>query len=167
MENFNRLVADQQNLAALDKEAQKHVIEERVLGDQISSGGPTNNDKTNAKIEWARVIETNATRIGALVTMFFLVTILVPQYRYNIRMASFYEARSDILGMLPEQMSAEEFDKVVNIMTPNIDFGKAPPTPWEQIIEVIKTAKSWGSTATRCRHSCQTETRTPPADKRL
>jgi hypothetical protein len=57
-------------------------------------------------------------------------------------MASFYEARSDSLGMLPEQMSAEDFDKVVNIMTPNIDFGKAPPTPAEQIIEVIKTAKS-------------------------
>jgi hypothetical protein len=74
--------------------------------------------------------------------MFFLVTILVPQYRYNIRMASFYEARSDSFEILPDKMDADNFDKVVGIVTPNIDFGKAPPTPWEQIIEVIKTAKS-------------------------
>jgi hypothetical protein len=141
-ENINRLQVDRRNLDVLSAETQKRVIEERVLGGQITPEGQKTNDKTDTKIDWARVIETNATRIGALVTMFFLVTILVPQYRYNIRMASFYEARSDSLGMLPEQMSAEDFDKVVNIMTPNIDFGKAPPTPWEQIIEVIKTAKS-------------------------
>ena len=138
---------EQEQLKALLAELKPRVAQEKLLGSSLNSGGQAANDKagsdkTDGKIDWARVIETNATRIGALVTMFFLVTILVPQYRYNIRMASFYEARSDSLGMLPEQMSAEDFDKVVNIMTPNIDFGKAPPTPWEQIIEVIKTAKS-------------------------
>jgi hypothetical protein len=122
------------------------IVQEKLKLQELSlplnSEAQADRNKTEEKIDWARVIETNATRIGALVTMFFLVTILVPQYRYNVRMANFYQARSDSFGMLPEQMSAEDFDKVVNIMTPNIDFGKAPPTPWEQIIEVIKTAKS-------------------------
>jgi hypothetical protein len=57
-------------------------------------------------------------------------------------MANFYQARSDSLEMLPEQMSAEDLDKIVTIMTPNIDFGKSPPTPWGHILEVMKAAKS-------------------------
>jgi hypothetical protein len=141
-ENSNILFVENQRLEQLRNQLQSRVIQEKILGSQVRpEGETTTSDKTDTKIDWGRVIETNATRIGALVTLFFLVTILVPQYRYNIRMASFYEARSDSLGMLPEQMSAEDFNKVVEIMTPNIDFGKAPPTPWEQIIEVIKTAK--------------------------
>ena len=56
-------------------------------------------------------------------------------------MANFYRDRSDSLEMLPEKVSAEDFDKIVNIMTPNIDFGKSPPTPWEHILEVMKVAK--------------------------
>jgi hypothetical protein len=74
--------------------------------------------------------------------MFFLVTILVPQYRYSIKMANFYQARFDSLEMLPEKISAEEFEEIVGIMSPNIDFGKSPPTPWEHILEVVKAAKS-------------------------
>jgi hypothetical protein len=101
-----------------------------------------NADAKIEKIDWPHVIETNATRIGVLAAMFFLVTILVPQYRYSIKMANFYRARYDGLEMLPEKMSAEDFDKIVNIMTPDIDFGKSPPTPWQHILEVMKAAKS-------------------------
>jgi hypothetical protein len=143
IERGKDLSAKDQELNVILKDLKPRVAQEKFFGPSVNLGGQGAVDKTdNSKTDWARVIETNATRIGALVTMFSLVTILVPQYRYNIRMASFYEARSDSLGMLPEAMSAEDFDKVVSIMTPNIDFGKAPPTPWEQIIEVIKTAKS-------------------------
>jgi hypothetical protein len=73
--------------------------------------------------------------------MFFLVTILVPHYRYSINMANFYQARYDSLEMLPEQFGTEDFERVVSIMTSNIDFGKSPPTPWEHILEVVKAAK--------------------------
>jgi hypothetical protein len=105
-----KLLADEQEqLKALLAELKPRVAQEKLLGSSPNPGGQPAND---GKTDWARVIETNATRIGALATMFFLVTILVPQYRYNIRMASFYEVRSDSLGMLPEQMSAEDFDKV-------------------------------------------------------
>jgi hypothetical protein len=56
-------------------------------------------------------------------------------------MANFYQARFDSLEMLPEKISAEDFEKIVSIMSPNIDFGKSPPTPWEHILEVVKAAK--------------------------
>jgi hypothetical protein len=35
----------------------------------------------------------------------------------------------------------DDLGKIVNIMTPNIDFGKAPATPWEQLIEAVKSVK--------------------------
>jgi hypothetical protein len=38
----------------------------------------TASDKTGSNVDWPRVMETNATRIGALATMFFLVTIPCP-----------------------------------------------------------------------------------------
>jgi hypothetical protein len=57
-------------------------------------------------------------------------------------MANFYQARYDGLEMLPEKIGAEDFERVVSIMTPNIDFGKSPPTPWEHILEVVKAGKS-------------------------
>jgi hypothetical protein len=141
-QSYMQLYNEGRRLDDLLKAVEARVIQEKVLGSPLIPEGRATSEKPDAKIDWARVIETNATRIGALATMFFLVTILVPQYRYNIRMASFYEARSDSFEILPDKMDADTFDKIVGIMTPNIDFGKAPPTPWEQIIEVIKTAKS-------------------------
>jgi hypothetical protein len=116
------------------------VVQEKYLG-TTSTPEDRASRNTEAKIDWPHVIETNATRIGALAAMFFLVTILVPQYRYSIRMANFYRARYDSLELLPEKIGVEDFERVVSIMTPNIDFAKSPPTPWEHILEVVKAAK--------------------------
>jgi hypothetical protein len=84
-------------------------------------------------------VQTNLTRLGAVAIMFFLVGILVPQYRYNIRMASFYDARADSVRLADK---VDDLGVIATVMTPNIDFGKAPATPWEQIVEVIKAAKN-------------------------
>ena len=70
--------------------------------------------------------------------MFFLVGILVPQYRYNIRMASFYDARADSVRLADK---LESLGEIAAVMTPNIDYGKAPATPWDHIVEVIKAAR--------------------------
>jgi hypothetical protein len=135
-QRLNKLREGARQLYNVLPEIESRAVQERVLGPPLITEARTASEKTDGKTDWARVIETNATRIGALVTMFFLVTILVPQYRYNIRMASFYEARSDSIALLsPDETGPDDLDKVVAIMTPNIDFGKAPPTPWEQIIE--------------------------------
>jgi hypothetical protein len=136
------LYFDNQRLRGLLQQVQMRAVEEKVLGAPLTTEKRTVSEKTDGNTDWARVIETNATRIGALGAMFFLVTILVPQYRYNIRMASFYEARGDGIELLPNSAEVEDLKKIFETMTPNIDFGKAPPTPWEQIIEVIKTARS-------------------------
>jgi hypothetical protein len=135
-----QLYQDIQDVDALIKDARGRVAQEKYLRTAPIPEGHAN-DNTEAKIDWPHVIEKNATRIGVLDAMFFLVTILVPQYRYSVKMANFYHARYDNLEMLPEQIGAEDFERVVSIMTPNIDFGKSPPTPWEHILEVVKAAK--------------------------
>ena len=136
-----QLLGDIRDLDGLLKDVRSRVAQEKYLGIAPTPEGHAS-DNTEAKIDWPHVIETNATRIGVLATMFFLVTILVPQYRYSIKMANFYQARYDSLEMLPEKIGAEDFERVVSIMTPNIDFGKSPPTPWVHILEVVKAAKS-------------------------
>jgi hypothetical protein len=73
--------------------------------------------------------------------MFLLVSILVPQYRYNIRMASFYEARADALAMNKKLDPRMGLEKILRAMTPAIDFGKGPATPLDQITELIKSIR--------------------------
>jgi hypothetical protein len=86
------------------------------------------------------VIETNATRIDALAAMFYS-NYPRTSALYIIKMANYDQSRYEILEMLPEKIDAGDFERVVSIMTPNIDFGKSLPTPWEHILEVVKAAK--------------------------
>jgi hypothetical protein len=66
-----QLMLDAMSLQDLLKEVQTRAAQERVLGAPITPQGRTTNEMPDGKIDWARVIETNATRLGALATMFF------------------------------------------------------------------------------------------------
>jgi hypothetical protein len=107
----------------------------------LSQGGPTPEAKNDTPTNWTAIIQTNATRYGALIIVFFLVTILVPQYRYSVRLASYYQSRSDLIVLLKGNIPSTEFAQIVAAITPTIDFGKAPKTPIEQLVEVAKLAK--------------------------
>jgi len=68
----------------------------------------------------------------------FLVQILVTLYRYNIRLAAFYDGRADALVLTA---SAEDFDlsKYSDFITPtNVDFGKLPATPFSHALDAAK-----------------------------
>jgi hypothetical protein len=103
-------------------------------------------DKRNlAKIEdylttqsWYSVIHTNVTRIGSLVMIIFLVTILAPLYRYCLRLAAFYDARSDAMLLAHAQMTTSRFVELAAAMTPALDFGSPPPTPIDQFIALVR-----------------------------
>jgi hypothetical protein len=60
-------------------------------------------------------------------------------------MAAFYDARADsirLAGRLQPITQLDELEKTILAMTPNIDFGKAPTTPIDQLVELIKAAKN-------------------------
>jgi hypothetical protein len=125
-------------------ETSKRAMEERVLGAPIELGNHLQPTEKSGLTDWAQIIQSNLTRIASLGIMFFLVAILVPQYRYNIRIATFYDARADsmrLAGKLPAITHIDDLEKTILAMTPSIDFGKAPTTPIDQLVELIKAAK--------------------------
>ena len=144
-EKLGNLQEEDQRRGALVSALQDRVTEEQVLGaPQAPEKGSISLNELNPRVDWPQVIQNNVTRIGAILLTIFLVTILVPQYRYNLRMVGFYHARSDslLLGARTEFNSPDELTRIVTMLTPNIDFGKAPPTPVEQVVEAIKALKN-------------------------
>ena len=81
------------------------------------------------------IIATAITRIGVVLIIVFLVQILIGLYRYNARLITFYNSRRDFLqlwdGKLPN------LDKLQKTMAANIDFGKEPKHPLEDIIRQV------------------------------
>ena len=138
-----QLTQQQYALQPVIAETNKRATEERILGAPIGGEG-TNRDRGSITTDWAQIIQSNLTRLSSLAIMFFLVAILVPQYRYSIRMAAFYEARADSIRLargLQPITHLQDLEKAIAAMTPNIDFGKAPATPIDQLIALIKSIK--------------------------
>ncbi len=84
-------------------------------------------------------ISATSTRVGSILMLIFLVQILLSVYRYSIRMVSYYEARADAL-LLFAGHNAEQLQSFVNTLSADkVEFGKAPASPAEQTIELIKS----------------------------
>ncbi len=98
-----------------------------------------------------QLVSAISTRVGSIVLLLFLVRILVPLYRYNIRLASYYDARADALELTclrNEQVDDELFEKLTNTLSPeNIDFSEAPASPTQEVLDFVKqvvTSKKLG-----------------------
>jgi len=91
----------------------------------------------------SRVISAIATRIGSVVILLFLVKILVPLYRYNMKLAYYFDARADALELLTadakEERTVTAFEQLLSTLSPaGIDFGPSPQSPSEEALELAK-----------------------------
>lgn len=87
-------------------------------------------------------LSATSTRVGSVLLLIFLVQILLSVYRYSIRMVSYYEARADAL-LLYEGKDAEQFQLFVTTLSADkVEFGKAPQSPADQAIELIKSVSA-------------------------
>jgi phage host-nuclease inhibitor protein Gam len=143
VQKYGELDSENRALLPVLAETSRRAAEERVLG------APLGEERAQSSVtdatDWPQIIQSNLTRLSSLAIMFFLVAVLVPQYRYSIRMAAFYDARADsirLAGRLQPITQLDELEKTILAMTPNIDFGKAPTTPIDQLVELIKAAKN-------------------------
>jgi hypothetical protein len=112
-----------------------------LLGKQSAetkSDGAQNNSKPGSEVPIAQIIQTNVTRFGTIIMITFLVSILTPLYRYNIRLATYYDARADVIGLFGTKLKSVGFLQLSAALTPSFDFGKTPSTPVEQIIELVR-----------------------------
>jgi hypothetical protein len=66
----------------------------------------------------------------------FLVQILVSLYRYNMKLAAFYDSRADALEAT---QPTGDFATLVNLLsTQHIAFDKEPTAPTEQLATLLK-----------------------------
>jgi hypothetical protein len=78
------------------------------------------------------LIATAITRVGVVLIIVFLVQILIGLYRYNTRLITFYTSRRDALQIW--NLKETSLEKLQKVMAPNVDFGKEPKHPLEDII---------------------------------
>jgi hypothetical protein len=107
------------------------------------------------KLELSANILTNLGRLMALAFVSAIVGLLVTQYRYNLRLAAYYDARADALAML--NMEDEDafqnlgkvrlLERLTTLLTPTAyNFGKAPPVASvEQVLSAAKEMREGAS----------------------
>jgi len=94
-----------------------------------------------AEAQFASLISAISTRVGAIVLLLFLVQILVPLYRYNVKLASHYESCADAIDLLlVSGVSAplELFIGLASALSPSgVEFGAVPAAPTEQALRFV------------------------------
>ena len=103
---------------------------ENAFAKEIEDGPKSHNENLNF------VVATGITRFAVIAIALFFVQILVNLYRYNIRLAGFYEARADALTLAQTPVS---FHELIEDLAPDeLDFGRPPKTPIQQMLDLIK-----------------------------
>jgi hypothetical protein len=87
--------------------------------------------------ETARLVQTSITRFGTLAIISFLVGIFISLYRYNVRLAGYYQARADALALMSTSLNTVGFPTLSTTLTPQLDFGKVPRTPTGEVIDLL------------------------------
>jgi hypothetical protein len=86
--------------------------------------------------DWRYIVATAITRVGVVLIIVFLVQILMGFYRYNTRLTAYYNSRRDVLALWKgDKTGLKALHEVLTM--PNIDFGKEPRHPLEDIIKAV------------------------------
>ena len=69
-----------------------------------------------------------------MLIIIYLVQILIGLYRYNTRLATYYSAKQDVLGLWDgNPTSLKRLDEIMG--SPKFDFGKEPRHPLEDLLK--------------------------------
>ncbi|MEM9450282.1 MAG: sialidase family protein [Cyanobacteria bacterium P01_E01_bin.6] len=98
----------------------------------------------NESQPWQRISRI-ATRVAVIVLLIYLVQIMVNLFRYNTRLAAFYQARADAIDLLGVSnislgtaLNLTIADIATALSPDSVDFGKAPTPPSQQAIEIFR-----------------------------
>jgi hypothetical protein len=90
-------------------------------------------------------MQSSVLRVTTILLIAFLVQILVSLYRYNTRLASYYDARAD--AVLMTRFAGTEFDNLVELLSPDrFDFGRQPRSPMGNAVELAREILRTGRT---------------------
>ena len=138
------LVSQLQNRLSKAEDKDKKLVEylEKLEQQQLSLTEDSNSANDQAKSvsgnSYSILISAITTRIGSIVLLLFLVRILAPLYRYNIRLAAYFDARADALTLI-HLNNSDFFQKLTASLSPeDIDFGESPVSPSQEMLDFIK-----------------------------
>jgi hypothetical protein len=127
-ENNKSRISDLSNLMSAIRQTRANLGVAKITGSEFS---PSESSET------ARLVQTSITRFGTLAIISFLVGIFISLYRYNIRLAGFYQARADAFTLMSTSLNTVGFPTLSTTLTPQLDFGKVPRTPTGEMIDLL------------------------------
>ena len=114
---------------------------ERKLFEQRAAGAtPAAQLKAETtSLDTIELVRTSLVRFGGVAVILFLISLLTPIYRYNVRLGTFYQARADTL-LLSRDTYVQNFPEMIRLLTPAYGFEKEPTTPVESVASFVKEA---------------------------
>jgi hypothetical protein len=95
--------------------------------------------QVTTSLDTTELVRTSLVRFGGVAVILFLISLLVPIYRYSVRLGTFYQARADAL-LLSRDTHVDNFSEMTRILTPVHGFDKEPKTPVESVASFAKEA---------------------------
>jgi hypothetical protein len=126
-------------LVDINNQIYGHMVEAQATG-----GAASGSEGELEKVVAISLIQTTVTRFGVLSILLVLIGILTSLYRYNMRLASFYTARADLLLMVRDGVSVDQFSVLANALTPQASFGKLGDNPIPSLLSVLGAVKTGG-----------------------
>jgi hypothetical protein len=115
-------------------------LKREIVDEKLKSAIPAKQLKVAAtNLDTLDLIRTSLVRFGGVAVILFLISTLVPIYRYNVRLATYYLARADTL-ILCRDAKVSDFSAMIKLLTPTHAFEKEPTTPVETVASLVKEA---------------------------
>jgi predicted PurR-regulated permease PerM len=118
-------------------------VKSRIAQETESLSKDLSEIRNVAGITYLNFLTTLSTRIGSVFILIFLIQLLIKLYRYNKRLANYYDARANALEIHMTDTTLP-FEKIINLLSPDLyDIG-SPKSPLESMVNLFKVANPNG-----------------------
>ena len=116
-----------------------------IVKEAVLQGGDKRKAETSDQLKRIASIFTLTERFGTVVILLIMVHYLMSLARYNLRLAAFYQARSDTIHLnnmmeLPRPEDVDELGRMMEALSPDgLDFGQSPKTAVDLAMQLART----------------------------
>ena len=141
-ERFNQGTLGQIDVLMVNRIISQANLEKELFEQRARVAQPAAQLKTVAtNLDTIELVRTSLVRFGGVAVILFLISLLTPIYRYNVRLGTFFQARADTL-LLSRDTHVQNFAEMIRLLTPAYAFEKEPTTPVESVASFVKEAGS-------------------------
>jgi hypothetical protein len=138
--HFNEHAALSVDVIAIERVLKQRALEREIFDEKAKRAQLSSQIKIySSNLDTIELVRTSLIRFGGVAVVLFLVSLLTPIYRYNVRLGTFYLARADAL-ILARDTKVRDFGEMLKLLTPSYAFEKEPVTPVESIAAFAREA---------------------------